>query len=105
MTVDIHLNDDALVRASMTLANAVNVMIEHNTTVPAHGIQGITGIGEQVDLFLRGLAAARVALGDAAKTASETLAMLMHDSAELDNYLASVLSDSFAARGSTSVSQ
>ena len=96
MAAGLKLDDQALSAAGQALVTASFVMVNGNARVPSVQLQSLTGIGARVDLYLRGLAVARAALADAAKTASVVVADLMQESSVLDALIAGNLGTGFA---------
>ncbi|MFV0433368.1 MAG: hypothetical protein ACK5LO_05250 [Leucobacter sp.] len=96
---DFHIPDGALESAGASLVGAANLMVTGNTARVAGVLESLTGIGTEVDLYLRGLSVGRAALADAAKTASEAVGALMLDSSALDGRLSGALASGFAVQG------
>lgn len=93
------LDDLSLGEAGRALVTASSAMAHGNARVPTTVLPSLTGIGERIDLYLRGLAVARAALADAARTASMEIAVAMRESADLDAAIATRLPGGFAVRG------
>lgn len=98
MSGRLKLSDAELAEAGQALVAACSVMTSGGRT-PDGGLPSLTGIGPEVDLHVRGLMVARAALADAAKTASESVASVMHDSGALDAAIADALYEGFAVKG------
>lgn len=93
---DLRLDEGALTRATEELGRATSRMLTGNASRPTGGFESLTGIADDVDLYLRGVSVARAGLSDAAKTAGQATRQLMRDSAVLDAQLAAALSGGFA---------
>lgn len=98
MSDGLKVSDAVLEAASVHLADASRVMIEGNAALPAGPPATLTTLGEDIMRFVSGLSTSRLALADAAKTASMSVAGAMEDSSELDARLASALHSGFAVR-------
>ncbi len=98
MSDRLELSDDALMQAGHTLVVASYVMTHDNVHRPTGLLASVSGVGPQLDRYLRGLAVARAALADAARTASEGVAAVMSESTELDSFIAVHLGQGFALK-------
>lgn len=85
--------------ASAELVDAANLMVEGNTRRPSARLESLTGIGAQVEHYLKGLSVARAALADAAKTASESARDLGDEARAVDRQLSGALASGFAVQG------
>ncbi|MGO1538024.1 MAG: hypothetical protein ACTHZ9_00095 [Leucobacter sp.] len=99
MCAGVLLNDPALYSAIESLTAAANLMVSDNVRRPPDAFESLTGIGEIVDLHLRGIAVARAALADAAKTAGESVAGVVCETDEADRTTAESLYTGFAVDG------
>ena len=93
------ISDAVLEAAASHLVAASRVMIDGNQSLPAGAPATMTGAGEEIARFVTGLSTGRLALADAAKTASTGVAGIMSDSSDLDARLAGALYTGFAVRG------
>jgi hypothetical protein len=98
MSDGLRLEDSELSAAGASLVSASYVMVNDNKSRPKAQIDSLTGIGGQVEHYLKGLSVARAALADAAKTGSESISSVMRDSAELDAFISANLASGFAVR-------
>lgn len=98
MTGQLRLDDQVLGDAGVALVTASYVMSHNNAQRGTGVFDSMTGIGTQVEHYLKGMSVARAALGDAAKTASESVAMVMEESAALDTLISANLATGFAVR-------
>lgn len=98
MSDGLRLDDAELSLAGAALVTASYVMTHANTSRPTAQIVSLTGIGGQIEHYLKGLSVARAALADAAKTGSESISSVMADSAELDAFISANLAAGFAVR-------
>lgn len=96
---DLSLTDATIAGAIGHIVTAENEMLDGNAPRPSGGFESLTGIGGEVDLYLRGMQVGRAALADAAKTAARGLRHLMEESTALDADLAASLSAGFAVQG------
>lgn len=90
------LADSELSAAGVSLGMAADSMAGGRSRRTPGTLKSLSGIGGEVDEYVRGVQMAREALGDAAKTASRTVSSLMEESAELDAYLASTVYSGYA---------
>ncbi|MCW2288831.1 hypothetical protein [Leucobacter luti] len=97
----LHLPDSELTAAGASLGTAAQEMSAGSSGRPSGSWDSLSGIGGAVDEYLRGVALARDALADAAKTAANTVSGLMSDSAELDAYLAQTVYSGYAVSKGT----
>ena len=98
MTDSLRLDDQVLHAAGEALVTASYVMVHNNLRAPTEAFDTLSGAGAQVEHYLKGMAVARAALADAAKTAGESIAALMRESEQLDELIASNLSTGYAVR-------
>lgn len=89
------LIDAAVEDAIGHIVAAEHEMLRGRHTPPAGGLESLTGIAGEVDLFLRGLQVGRAALADAAKTSGRGLRALLHETSSLDAAHASALDAGF----------
>ncbi|RGE19475.1 hypothetical protein [Leucobacter sp. wl10] len=99
MAERLSIRDDALAAAGAFLVTAAGDLAAGRSAPPA-APASLTGIGGEVRGFLGGLQTGRLALADAAKTASEQIAGVMQDSSDLDARVARTLDAGFAVTGS-----
>lgn len=99
MPEHLKISDAVLEAAAVHLASASRVMIDGNEALPSGPPSTLTTAGDDIMRFVSGLSTSRLALADAAKTASTGVAGIMHDSSELDARLANALYSGFAVRG------
>jgi len=81
------------------LGAAEDAMLRGSPVRTGAGFASLTGIEDEVDMFLRGVQLARASLADAAKTAARGLRELMGEASALDAQLAASLDAGFAVRG------
>lgn len=98
MSDQLKLNDSELSAAGASLVTASFVMVSDNNARPTGQFESLSGIGGQVEHYLKGLSVARAALADAAKTGSESVAGVMRDSSDLDAYISTNLASGFSVR-------
>lgn len=96
---DLTVSDHALESAIGRIVSAVDEMLDGNRARPADGFDSLTGIGGEVDRYLRGAQVGRAALADAARTAGQGLRHLMQEAERLDSGLAESLGADFAVQG------
>ncbi len=99
MTEQLRIRDELLESAGTTMLIASRCMSEDNWAMPSTPLSSLTGVGGDVQEFLRGIQTGRLALGDAAKTACGELANLMNESSAFDSFAAAALSSGFAVPG------
>lgn len=99
MPEHLKISDVVLETVAMYLAAASRVMIEGNEALPSGPPATLTAVDGDIMRFVSGLSTSRLALADAAKTASMRVAGIMQDSADLDARLADALHSGFAVRG------
>lgn len=92
----LNLPDGELTAAGVSLGSAADTMESGSSGRPTAQLKSLNGIGGEVDAYLRGVAVARDALADAAKTATQTVSNLMENSTELDAHLARTVYSGFA---------
>ncbi|MBC9926605.1 MULTISPECIES: hypothetical protein [unclassified Leucobacter] len=93
------LDDAVLAEAGSALIAAAHLMVAENARRPSAMLESQSGIGDDVEQYMRGLQLARSALSRAARTASEAVADMMRDSDTLDRKIAGALSGGFSAKG------
>ena len=98
MSDGLKVSDAVLETAALHLAAASRVMIEGNAALPSGPPATLTTVDDDIMRFVSGLSTARLALADAAKTASASVTRVMRDSSELDARLANALHSGFAVR-------
>jgi len=96
MRNDVRLSDAALDRAARDLAIAARETAVLSGAPPRQRVESLSGIGDAVAAYVRGMAVASGALADAAKTAALALAELMERSEDLDRRLAASLPSGYA---------
>lgn len=97
---DLELSEAELsAAAAADLGDAAILMVSDNKARPTGGFESLSGIADEVDLFLRGVSVARAALAAAAKSGKEAVASLMEDSTKLDSLLAGSLYSGYAVQG------
>ena len=95
MSGQLRLDDETLSQSGIALVTASYVMANENVARSMGQIDSVTGIGARVEHYLKGMSVARAALGDAAKTASLSVAMLMEESTVLDTFIGQQLASGF----------
>lgn len=100
MSTGMRLADAALADAGFALVGAAERMLRSGVRRPA-ALPTISGAGERVELYLRGLAVARAALADAATSAGHAVSATLAQSTELDAVIAATLPPGFSLGGGT----
>ncbi len=96
------LRDYVLEQAGSSLVAAAAHMLYRNVTRPTVALETVSGIGQEIDEVILGLQVGRLALADAARTASGAISKVMHASGELDALIATDLHAGFAVPGTRS---
>lgn len=87
------LDDTSLELAAIQFVTVAESIDEDSVSVPVGLIEGLTDVGAQVSTFLRGVQAARTALGQAAHQGSRAAALLIEDSTTIDTLISDRLGD------------
>lgn len=99
MSTELHIQDETLELAGLSLALAAARMRDKNVARPTEDLETVSNIGTRVTDFVLGLQLARFALSDAAKTAATSVSTVMEESQYLDEVLATSLQPGFAMPG------
>jgi len=99
MGESLRLSDDVLLRAGTELTSAASLMVNDNKPRPTSGFDSLTNIRDAVLTYLSGVADARAALADAARTGAQATSEIMNRSDELDSLIASTLFTGYAFDG------
>lgn len=96
---DLTLSDRDCERAISHLVTAADALASAKHARAIDGFESLTGIGADVEQYLRGLRVARAALADAARTAGQSIRSLMREATDLDSAAAASLDSGFLVRG------
>lgn len=95
---EFHIDSEA---ASGAIASLLGAAARLNAKEPPRsgaGFESLTGIADDVELYLRGVHVARAALADAATTAGRSIRELMDRASALDGELSAALDADYAVR-------
>lgn len=84
MIEQLKVDGHAVEAARLGLLSAGSSLSAHGAAVPILKVASLSGIGDEIEEFLRGLEITRRALADAARAGSMTLSTLLLHSEELD---------------------